>query len=879
MKQVKYVLNSLLLILLFLLGACSESCNLIETTVSNYETYTSSVIVFADGCNSESGSTSQSRSTTPEPTGICDGTGNGYANRGRWVKVPNITAKDGSSLNIDVYGNIFYCSTGYDNKNTPPRIAVQAVEDVQTVFEDGSEIPVQGGQQIVLDIADTGTVALSESSSLPNCDSDLYYSSFINGNCQTTGGRGLSIYVKNNTDNSVTEIVTLDNTTQSSDSESIYQSSTSRFPNLYSPYIAKAEQEGFFDYIETKYSQDVEPAGPNRYVFLVPEDLEGVIGFNIAQGREGTGEYSVEVKSTPPGCMVEKSIIKEDENPGERGALMVLVEDTDLNPNDIDNVLDTFDAYDSDISEYYPELVNYMASRIGAELSVFQDKEILEGMKVSSVGTSSLDPYVMLTANFDGDSNNDGNIWLKVKDDYYHDNIGQYEVELRVTSKKQSLVSDFLNDITTPVFNSLDRTSKIIYESFAADRRFQNIMKMSLMIYIMIWGAQFILGLSSTTARDAVVRMLKIAVVIQLFNTNSWDFFNEYFFKLFTEGKDFLITAVTGDNSSDRSGIFGFVDDVFYIFFSAETWKKFLALTPSLIGLVYMFMFITVICIYLVALSEAFIVYLITITVISLLLSIAPMFFVAALFERTKKLFFNWIKALTDYAMQPVVLFAVLYVVNQLFMTFWNNATDYDVCYGGVWKIWFWGVEVWTYQVIPAFYVGHVHFYNVYGDFQGYEMFMEIMILYIFAATSRSILAHTPSITENILGSSSATKIYHAAQGAVKSIQNTLSGGDPVERNQRRRDLDRKDTLEVEKNKEIGQKIEGARNSRKSAIDKAVYAKDKAAEGISTLKDKAVEGISTLKEKAKGLADKFKKKSDSNPTEKQDDTKPSDGEN
>jgi type IV secretory pathway VirB6-like protein len=872
MKKVKRVLNPLLFILLFLLGACSDSCNLIETTVSNYETYTSSVIVFADGCNSESGSTSQSRSTTPEPTGVCDGSENGYVNRGRWVKVPSITAKDGSSLSIDVYGNIFYCSTGYDNKNTPPRIAVQAIPDVQTVFEDGSEVPVKGGQQIVLDIADIGTVALNDNPSLPDCDSNQYYSSFVNGSCKTNGGRGLSIYVKNNTDDLITEIVTLDNTTQDFDtSESIYQLNTSRFPNLYSPYIAQAEQETFFSYINTKYSKDVEPAGPNRYVFLVPEGLEGVLGFNIAQGREGTGEYSVEVKSTPPGCMVEKSIIKEDENPGERGALMVLVEDTDLNPNDIDNVLSTFDAYDSDISEYYPELVNYMASRIGVDLSVFQDKAILEDMKVSSVGTSSLDPYVMLTANFDGNSNNDGNIWLKVKDDYYHDNIGQYEVELRVTSKKQSLVSDFLNDITTPVFNSLDRTSKIIYESFAADIRFQNIMKMSLMIYIMIWGAQFILGLSSTTARDAVVRMLKIAVVIQLFNTNSWDFFNEYFFKLFTEGKDFLITAVTGDNSSDRSGIFGFVDDVFYIFFSAETWKKFLALIPSLIGLVYMFMFITVICIYLVALSEAFIVYLITITVISLLLSIAPMFFVAALFERTKKLFFNWIKALTDYAMQPVVLFAVLYVVNQLFMTFWNNATDYDVCYGGVWKIWFWGVEAWTYQVIPAFYVGHVHFYNVYGDFQGYEMFMEIMILYIFAATSRSILAHTPTITEGILGSSSATKIYHAAQGALKSMQNTLSGGDPVERNKERKALDIKDKKEVESNKEIGQKIQDAKNGLKNAREKAVGAKDKAKEGINT-----------LKERAKGLANKFNeamnKKSAGNTPEKKDDAKPSDEE-
>lgn len=675
---------------LFILSGCSKSCDEIMTTTSNYNTYSSSVIVFGDGCNALDGSTSDSKSTIPEPTGLCDGNGDAYAGRGRWVKLPKVTAEKNSQITVNVYGSIFYCSTGYDNRNISPRISVKAIPEVQTVFEDGSEIPIEEKQTFILDIADTGAVSIGTGTGLPTCDPKTYYNSFINGTCQTNGGRGLSIYVKNQ--DTLTEIVTLDNITQNDTSPSTYKLNTSRYPNLYQPLVPESGQEAFFTWVEAKYSANVETAGPNRYIFSVPEKLSGVLGFNIAQGREGLGEYSIEVMSTPPACMVEESII-ESSNEGGRGALMFLIESTDLNPNEVDNVLDTFNAYDSDISEYYPELVNFIASIAGVELSVYQDSTIgtLSTMKVSSVGTSTLDPYVMTDSTYDGTALKSGNIWFKVKDDYYHDNVGHYEVYVEVKTKKQSLVSEFLNYITTPVFDAINSASATIYDSFAEDSRFQNIMKMCLMLYIMIWGAQFILGLNGIAATDAVIRFLKIAVVIQLFDSSSWNFFNDYFFKLFTDGKDYLITSITGDQSSDRSGVFGFIDDIFYLFFAKETWEKFLALTPSLVGVIYVIIFIQVMCIYLVAISEVFLVYLLTIVGISFLLSLAPMFFVAMLFERTKKIFSNWVKSLADYAMQPVILFAVLYVVNQIFMTLWNNAMDFRVCYGGVWRLWFWG--------------------------------------------------------------------------------------------------------------------------------------------------------------------------------------------
>ncbi len=817
-------------IILFFLSACDCSFNEVTGDTNNYITYNSSVIIFADGCSDDAGDTDSS--AVPVPLGKCDDyDGGSWKNRGRWVKVPGDASSVASSneFSVSVEGSVYYCTYGYDNRNPPPTAIVRPANQKQTFFEYDAEsyseeelpapteLPVEEGQLIVLDISESSSsvgLAIGENyAGISDVCSDTQYDDFVSGLCRAKDGLGLTVYVGD------TEVVTLDNKDISSDNAT-YSIQKYRYPDLYKPFIPDSELENFYSWVQNKYSKDVSGVGPRKYVFNVPKDLSGVLGFSIAQeagtivdgsgkivAGSGDGYYEIEVMSTIPSCLIKKSIVSEK---GERGAVQILIQPKGVNPNSVDTAVEDFDNT-STISEYYPELIQYIASKTG--VTITSDASALGELVVFSDYENDI--VVMTSEEYNGRANSTGIFWLKVRDDYYHDNVGQYQVNLELTTKKSTIVSEFLADLTDPIIESLDKTTQIIYNSFATSSNWLSIMKMSLMLYIMVYGAQFMLGLAQITVRDAFIRFFKIAVIIVLFDNNSWDFFNQYFFKLFTDGKDFLITAVTGDASEDKSGIFGFVDDVFYTFFAKITWEKLAALLPYMIGLVYIAIFIQVMILYLVAMAQVFIVYLLTLVGIALLLSLAPMFMVTMLFERTRNIFLNWVKYLVDYALQPVILFAALYVMNSIFMTFWNNAMDIKIEYGGVWSLDFLGVFDWTYGVIPSFGFGCIQYYRVIGGLDIFDMFTQVMMLYIFVYTVKAILDHIPTLTESLTGASTASSTSQTAGSIIQSAMNFAQGGDPIEKQRTRDNLNSRGATEEKNVKELRENIESFKSAMK----------------------------------------------------------------
>lgn len=869
-----------LLIILFILSGCGCDNSIVEGSTDNYITHDSSVIIFADGCSDINGSTSNTEEGNTNnffsayvPTGQCDdyyGGSGSWSNRGRWIKVPGDASSvlNGDNLSVTVHGNIHYCSYGYDNKNPSPTITVKPAHPKETWFEydptlysegelpEPTQLPVQEGQLIVLEVSQSPTTGLAlgeDAANLTAICADTDYDGFVNERCKAIKGFALTIYTVNGED--ATEIVTLDN---KDSNDSTYTTSKFRYPDLFKPFINQTvtvpETTAFedlggdtqnlpdageeisvsyrtalnnFDYwVKNKYGPShISGIGPGKYAFKVPEGMNGVLGFSIAQeaglaedGTAGAGDgyYNINVRSSNPGCHVRDSIVSET---GDRGAVQVLI--TNSNPN-IEDTTTEFPENTTSIAEYYPELLKYIADKSG--VTITSNANALSDLVVYSEYEQDL--IVIDSQEYSGKAHSTGDLWLKVRDDYYHDNIGQYQVDVEVTTKIQTLVSDFLADVSDPIIESLDNTQKIIYDSFASDSRWINIMQMSLFLYITIYGAGFILGISQTSANDMVVRAIKIGVIVVLFKPDSWEFFNTYFFKLFTDGKDFLITAVTGDTSSDKSGVFGFVDDMFYTFFSEYTWEKLTAMTPYLIGFVYVCIFILVMVLYTVAMAKVFIVYLLTLVGIALLLSLAPMFMVVLLFEKTRKIFLNWVKYLADYAIQPVILFAALYVMNEIFMTFWNNALDITIRYGGVWNLNFFGVDGWTYGVIPAFDFGCVQYYCIdkandndncsgpdcCGSFDMFDMLANVLILYVFVYTIQAIFAHIPTLTESLMKTSSASSTSGTANKIMQTAVNFAQGGDPVAKQKHRNRLEARESKE----KEYSAKRAGSKDSAKN---------------------------------------------------------------
>lgn len=757
----------LLIVIAFILSGCQNcSCDVQDTTLpSDTVTTNTSLYVYADGCSLSSGAVD----SNGFPTGSCDASGQ-YVNRGRWVKAPNISLAQGAQVNISTEGSIYYCSTGYDNQNPSSTFVVKPGVSVKNIFSDGSQMPVTEGQIILVttvpDVTNSSAqyvgVNTSGSNSATNCSSLLSpYSSFKDGICQGYNLLGLTVYVDN------TEIVTLDSTYTSN--SPYYPYAESRKPYLFS-FIDPNSLSSFFSDINAKYHISLNNIGNGIYSFMIPSGIKGKLGFAIAEGYKkpniaGIGQYTLQIMSTSPACYVEQAVA--GNQPGNRGALELLAMST--NPNDVDTAIASFNSLNggNEINTYYPELNKYISSFTG--VTITSNASALSGLVINSA--PSLSPFIITSSNYNLDTSNisKGNIWLRVRDDYYSDNVGQYNVSITSTVHNSGVVSKFLNELITPIIDLFDNLSEEIYISFTpqVSKHYIHIVKLSLLIYMMVYGIEFALGLVSISAYDLLIRIFKVAVVIQLFDKNSWVFFDTYFFELFKGGRDWLIEMVTGDYTNNKSGIFGFIDDIFNVFFAAGTWVKIMALFFNIVGFLYLSIIIYIISYYLYILSKVIVAYLLAVVGISVLIPLAPIFFVLMLFKHTRKFFDNWVKHLVDYALQPVLMFGALYILNIIFLIFWNSVMDFEVCWGGLWSPVKVPLKSWTLGFLPDFSLGCIIFYNVKGGVNIMQMFANIFPLYLITAATEGLIAHIPEITAKITGVSSASAVNNAAGAAV----------------------------------------------------------------------------------------------------------------
>ena len=208
-----------------------------------------------------------------------------------------------------------------------------------------------------------------------------------------------------------------------------------------------------------------------------------------------------------------------------------------------------------------------------------------------------------------------------------------------------------------------------------------------LVIYVAISSILYISGLVKTPQFDFVVRMIKIGFVSQLCTPDAWAFFNNYLFSFVYQGMQELIGMVAGGGSA-KSGEFRFLDDILGVLLSTETWIK-----------VASFMFVIPmggLVLYIVGVSfwELFCgtilglcMYFLSVIAVAFLISVSPIFLSAILFQRTKGLFDGMMKALVNYGLQPVFLFAFISILAEITMTFVHQILDFSVCHRCVWEI------------------------------------------------------------------------------------------------------------------------------------------------------------------------------------------------
>jgi len=288
-------------------------------------------------------------------------------------------------------------------------------------------------------------------------------------------------------------------------------------------------------------------------------------------------------------------------------------------------------------------------------------------------------------------------MYFKIMDRFYTDNVGEYTIEFRkgvrilgggLVTKFVGLVQGLLCSTTQRIFTAMTTEPASTLAGY---------LRVLLLLYIIFLGFSSLMGFTQLSHKELLVRTLKIGLIGQLTAPHSWNFFNTYFFQLFTNG----IGEITGmifhstavNVKSVSTGItetcqyqqlegFAQLDILLAELFSYETTRKFFALLFwKGYGFLYIIAIFICLAIVLFILMRCILIYLVSFLVISILITLAPIFIPFILFDFTHNLFDNWLKALTSYFIQPIIILTFAFFVLQIFMTQMHSLLGYRVCW------------------------------------------------------------------------------------------------------------------------------------------------------------------------------------------------------
>jgi type IV secretory pathway VirB6-like protein len=228
-----------------------------------------------------------------------------------------------------------------------------------------------------------------------------------------------------------------------------------------------------------------------------------------------------------------------------------------------------------------------------------------------------------------------------------------------------------------------------IFMSITQDARFQTVFYLCVVLLISYLGLSFSMGYSKLSTAEMVMQFLKIGFVIFFTTPSGWDFYFEHVIKNVLEASRYFNRAIIASMYNVAiekvSSPFQPINMVFDVIIHPDTWTKMVAilftqgfLFSSLILVVMLYCVVTT----LITLGKATILYIATIMMSSLLLSIGPMFVVCILFEKTKTYFSKWVTNLLGLFFQQYLLFLGFFIFCVIIAAMLKGIFYFETCYG-----------------------------------------------------------------------------------------------------------------------------------------------------------------------------------------------------
>lgn len=236
--------------------------------------------------------------------------------------------------------------------------------------------------------------------------------------------------------------------------------------------------------------------------------------------------------------------------------------------------------------------------------------------------------------------------------------------------------------------------------------RLKGVLSILISLYIAVLGAQILMGTAKLTAKETVVRLLKIAGVWTFVSQADWGvgLAFKFFLDLANQGVVWVLSAINNPDIQTSVSAEGGVSDIMpmYEYLDRMVYQvvtgPLLAANSKLIGF-FMVMSYIVPPIFMIAvywlwttftiLARTLISFLMCLAAIAFLISLSPIFLSFMLFRTTYTFFDSWLKFLISYTLQIIIVFACVTMWTMVignFTGFFDDLSDVIHPYQKVWR-------------------------------------------------------------------------------------------------------------------------------------------------------------------------------------------------
>ena len=260
-----------------------------------------------------------------------------------------------------------------------------------------------------------------------------------------------------------------------------------------------------------------------------------------------------------------------------------------------------------------------------------------------------------------------------------------------------------LSEVNAFIKTTIGAATQRLFEAFTSSAAYQRAVGAAMTLMVLFYAVGFTIGVVQPSFQQVLIRLVKLGLIGAIISPTGWTFFSQYVVTFFQDGSDQLINGVQaigfGIAAPAGAGPFYALDRVTSFLIDPDTIVAIMGsvMSGGPFGMAMGGLMVISTYSFFKLILKTLQIYAVTFVARSLVLGVAPLFFVFLMFDRTKNMFIAWVNALINLSLQPILMFTFLSFFLVLIESSAQNMLGAELCWhefqnvvSGVNKMAFW---------------------------------------------------------------------------------------------------------------------------------------------------------------------------------------------